>query len=106
MGVLILKRILILKLLEMITRKEIFETLVEMIADCVVELKVFPAEITENMRLKNDLGADSMDIAELAMECERRYRIVIKDPEFEQATTVGKLTDLIADRINNIGYGK
>lgn len=63
MGVLILKRILILKLLEMITRKEIFETLVEMIADCVVELKVFPAEITENMRLKNDLGADSMDIA-------------------------------------------
>ena len=90
----------------MITRKEIFETLVEMIADCVVELKVFPAEITENMRLKNDLGADSMDIAELAIECERRYRIVIKDPEFEQATTVGKLMDLIADRINNIGYGK
>lgn len=90
----------------MITRKEIFETLVEMVADCVVELKVFPSEITESMRLKNDLGADSMDIAELAEKCKRRYRIAIKDPELERAETVGELTNLIAEKLNNIGYGR
>ena len=53
-----------------------------------------------------EVSADSMDIAELAEKCERRYRIAIKDPELERAETVGELTNLIAEKLNNIGYGR
>ena len=48
------------------------------------ELNVDQKDLHDETLLRDDLGADSLDITEIVMECERDYRIMITDEEAEQ----------------------
>lgn len=50
-------------------------------------------QITEDMSLKDDLGADSLDLYELLMNCEEEYGVEFPSEELENLKTVG---DVIA----------
>lgn len=64
------------------TEKRIYEILTD-------NLGIDPNEITFEARLVDDLGADELDTAELAMALEEEFDIEIPDDEAEKLITVG-----------------
>ncbi|HVF46668.1 MAG TPA: acyl carrier protein [Pyrinomonadaceae bacterium] len=60
---------------------EIQEKIKQIIVD---ELGVDEAEVTENARFIEDLGADSLDLVELVMRFEEEFDIEIPDDDAEK----------------------
>lgn len=48
------------------------------------------AAIRPDSNIMEDLGADSLDIVEIVMECEREFNIDISDEIMESMSTVGQ----------------
>ena len=65
------------------------------------KLGVKESEITDQASLIKDLGADSVDFAELVMDLENKFSIAIPDDEVEKLTTTGSLIDYINSRTEN-----
>jgi acyl carrier protein len=64
-----------------------------------VQLSVDSDSITEDTDIVNDLGADSLDVAELLMGIEDEFGLLITEDMTEYIHTVGQLA-LLIDRIN------
>jgi len=66
------------------------DSIVEKVKQIIVdELGVDEAEVTENARFIDDLGADSLDTVELVMRFEEEFGIEIPDEEAEKIQSVG-----------------
>ena len=52
-------------------------------------------EITKESRIKEDLGADSLDILQLLMTIEEDHGITIPDEELATFETVGDILDFL-----------
>lgn len=52
-------------------------------------------EIKEEMKFKEDLHLDSIDLVELLMEIEDKYEIEISDENTQNITTVSDFLDVI-----------
>jgi acyl carrier protein len=63
-----------------------YEKFVEVLVD---ELQIDRAEITLDAELSNDLGINSIELAELVMVCEDKFGITIEDNDIRKFTTVG-----------------
>ena len=61
----------------------------------VDELGVDEAEVTENARFIEDLGADSLDLVEVVMDLEDQFGLKIPDEDARELTTVGKAIDYV-----------
>ncbi|MGA8943552.1 MAG: acyl carrier protein [Thermoactinomyces sp.] len=71
------------------------ETL-ERVKKIIVEsLNVDPSEVTMEANIKEDLGADSLDVVDLIMELEDEFDMEISDEEAEKITTVGDVIEYI-----------
>lgn len=68
------------------THAEVFEMVRSHLAE---ELEIDAAKISEQSRFKEDLDADSLDLYELVMEMEDRYRISISEEQAGRIKTVG-----------------
>jgi acyl carrier protein len=55
-------------------------------------------EIKENQDFVNDLGTDSLDMAEIVMGIEDEFGLVIGDDEITQVKTVGDLIKKIENK--------
>ena len=77
------------------TREEVFETLKQVIANCVST-----EELTEKTALEDDLGLDSLDVLSLSFDCEKEFQINISDEEIEKLTTVGDLLSTICSKLD------
>jgi acyl carrier protein len=47
------------------------------------------------MIIANDLAADSLDLMEIVMELESKFKIIIEDDEYNNSFTVQQIVDLI-----------
>ena len=55
----------------------------------VDQLDCDPAEVKEDSKFIEDLGADSLDVVELVMALEEKFDIEIPDTDAEKIVTVG-----------------
>jgi acyl carrier protein len=75
------------------TTSSIEQRVAKVIADV---LKVAPDRIVSGARLKEDLGADSLDQVSLMMDLEREFDGSISDEDAQKAATVGDIVALIS----------
>jgi acyl carrier protein len=67
----------------------------ELRAILVEQLGVDGAEVTEASSFQEDLNADSLDLVELIMEMEDRFKLKIPDEDAEKISTVGEAVDYV-----------
>ena len=68
------------------------EVIVNMLAK---QLQKKPTEVKKEMRIKEDLGADSLDIVEILMAIEDKYGVTVPDEVVMGVKTVGDLVALV-----------
>jgi len=85
-------------------RKKIdsLRVLIELISD---HLGVDEGEISAETSLSDDLGADSLDVAEIAIAVEDRLGVSLDDSELDRIRTVGQAA-LMLDAKRSAGSGR
>ncbi|MBQ8640903.1 MAG: acyl carrier protein [Clostridia bacterium] len=63
----------------------------------VEELSINPDDITPAAELVNDLGINSLELADLVLLCEEKFDIEIGDDVVHKFITVGDVADYLAD---------
>lgn len=57
-------------------------------------------KITEETKVNDGLGMDSLDIVEAVMELEKEFDCSIPDEDYEHTMTVGDIFKVVSNRIN------
>ncbi len=70
-----------------------FEQIKTLLVD---ELSVNPGDITPSAELVNDLGINSLELADLVLMCEERFNIEIGDDDIHNFITVGDIADYLS----------
>ena len=63
----------------------------------VEELSINPDDITTSAELVNDLGINSLELADLVLLCEEKFDVEIGDDVVHKFITVGDVADFLAD---------
>lgn len=75
----------------------------EDIAKIVIdELKlddVTPETFDENLDLIEELGVDSMELTTIAVKLQDQYSIKIEEEDYENLTSLGKITNYVKEKI-------
>ena len=69
-----------------------FDKFAEVLVD---ELQIDRDEITMDAELSNDLGINSIELADLVMLCEEKFDIEINDEDIRKFTTVGDVVNYL-----------
>ncbi len=75
--------------------EDTFEKVKKTIAD---KLGVESYKITESSSFIDDLGADSLDVVDLAMALEDEFGVKIEDDKLEKFVTVGDVVHYLDDK--------
>ena len=79
-------------------KTEIFNKVSEIVAD---HFDVDRAKITDDLNLKTDLDADSIDFVEFVLELEDTFGEEINDEEAEKLIKIGEVVDYMAEHTAN-----
>jgi acyl carrier protein len=71
-----------------------------MIEETVIDIlaKQFGKEVSDiklEMSIADDLAADSLDLMEIIMQLESKFKVIIEDDEYNNSFTVKQIIDLI-----------
>ena len=69
-----------------------YEKFVRLLVD---ELQIDEADITMEAELSNDLGINSIELADLVFQCEEKFGIEIQEDDIRQFTTVGDVVEFL-----------
>ena len=83
---------------EVMMEKEILPILKEFISE---HFDVPEDDITAESSFVDDLGADSLDMAELSMIVEEKFGIEIQGLDWERLTTVGSSIEYLQERLSS-----
>ncbi len=61
----------------------------------VEELRVNPDDVTMESELANDLGINSLELADLILLCEEKFGIVIDDDDLHTFITIGDVVNYL-----------
>jgi len=76
------------------------EEITQKVKDIIVfKLNVEPSEVTETANFTTDLGADSLDTADLLLEFEKEFGIKIPDEETTNIATVQDAINKVAEKL-------
>lgn len=62
-------------------------------------LGVIEEKVQQNTKIREDLNADSLDMAELAMGFEEEFDLEISDADMERISTFRDIVDFVALRL-------
>lgn len=71
-----------------------FEKVKNLLVD---ELSINSVDITPEAELVNDLGINSLELADMVLLCEEKFNIEISDDVINKFITVGDVSDYLAD---------
>lgn len=71
---------------------DMFEQLKKILVD---ELQIEASDITMEAELINDLGINSLELADLICLCEEKFNVEIKDDDIHQFITVGNVVEYL-----------
>lgn len=71
----------------------IFEKITAILAE---QLDADAESMTNDTKIADDLGADSLDLVDLLMSIEDEFGVEIPDEEVENLSTIGDVVDYIA----------
>lgn len=74
------------------TRSDISERVKAILVEL---LGVKASEVTDDAEIEDDLGADSLEVSQLAMLVEEEFEIYLTDDSVEKLITVGDLVDFV-----------
>ena len=73
----------------------------ERVTQIIVErLDVEADEVTLEAGIKEDLGADSLDVVDLIMELEDEFNLTIEEEDAEKINTVGDIVTYISAKVS------
>ena len=61
----------------------------------VEELQVKAEDVTLDAELMNDLGINSLELADLVLQCEEKFDVEISDDDIRGFVTVGNVVDFL-----------
>lgn len=64
------------------------------------QLQINREQITPDARLMADLGADSLDMVEIAMKAEEEFGLTLPDEEAEKIVTVDDLYEAVGEHLS------
>jgi acyl carrier protein len=67
------------------------------------QLGVERTQLTREARLEEDLGADSLELVEIAMALDEQFHISLPDEAIERVSTVGDLLDVLSEFVGTPG---
>lgn len=76
----------------MVTRDEIRKTLIEIME---ADMGESYSHVEDGMRLREQLGLDSVDVVSIVSQIERRFRIRLTHQELDKLATVGDVLGLL-----------
>ena len=62
------------------------------------EFSIKEKDITLGAELSGDLGINSLDLADLVLQCEERFGVVIDDDEVRTLITVGDVVEFLESK--------
>ncbi len=65
----------------------------------VEELSVNPDDVTLTAELANDLGVNSLELADMILLIEEKYDIEITDDDIHKIVTVGDIVDFLSSKV-------
>ena len=65
----------------------------------VEEMSINPDDITMDAELINDLGFNSLELADLVVLCEEKFDIVFKDSDLPSLLTVGDVVNYLENNV-------
>lgn len=71
-----------------------FETIKKILIE---DLQIDPDEVTMDAELINDLGINSLELADLVLMCEEKFGIEIKDDDIHKFITVGDVVNYLSE---------
>ncbi|MCD6551848.1 acyl carrier protein [Thermotoga sp.] len=80
----------------MANREEILSKVKNIISE---KLGVDEAQVTEEAKLIDDLGADSLDLVDLVMDFESEFGVKVDDADLEKISTVKDVVDYIEKKL-------
>lgn len=75
-----------------------FEEIKAMLVD---EMSIDPAEIKEDSEFVNDLGFNSLELADLVVLCEEKYGVDVDEERAHTLLTVGDFTKYLTELVAN-----
>ena len=69
-----------------------FEKVKQLLVD---ELSINPDDVTLQAELVSDLGINSIELAEIVMECENQFNITIDDDDLRSFVTGGDVVEYL-----------
>ena len=64
----------------------------------VDHMNLDPAAVTESAELVNDLGINSLELADLVFTCEEKWNIEIAEEDFQKFVTVGDVVAYLEEK--------
>ena len=80
-------------------KKEIEELLVEIIQDILPDEDCSSLDL--NLRLREQLGLDSMDFLDIVMELRKKYGIEVPETDYPNLATINSSVDYLAPLLKN-----
>ncbi|WP_461239411.1 acyl carrier protein [Paucilactobacillus sp. N302-9] len=78
-------------------KQKVFDQVADIVAD---HFEIDRDKITNELNLKTDLNADSIDFVEFVLEVEDTFGSEISDEEAEKLDTIGEVVDYIVAHQN------
>lgn len=66
----------------------------------VEELSINAEDIKPEAELVNDLGINSLELADLVLLCEERFDITISDDDLHKFITVSDVVDFVSSKVS------